>query len=255
MRLLLIFLLALPIHTQECFIVTDIRTNEVLYNDNPQYSNTLLLPGSLLKPFALLSVELSDKTFRCEGWYDMGYRCWNREGHGELNLTEAIAYSCNSYFIQYLEGRLDISRFHETLRYYINFEGHITVNNYIEESIGLGTHIKTTPLELLTGYNKLFKEEPNGIEIIRQGMEESTYYGTSKTFSEDGDFIEAACKTGTSYRIVDGNIDWESNTGWFLVIYPNYDPKYSALKVIDSSRSDLSVKKGTNEFKNWLKNN
>lgn len=255
-KLCLFFLFfAFPALSQECFIVTDIRSNKILFNNNPQYSNKLLLPGSLLKPFAMLSAKNGDKTYRCKGWEDLDHRCWNREGHGNLNLTEALAYSCNSYFIYYLEGNLDISNFHETLSYYLNFEGFLTVNNYIEESIGLGVNIKITPIELLKGYNKLFTQEPEGIETIRQGMEESTYYGTAKTFSNEGEFIDGACKTGTSYRVVNGDIDWKSNTGWFLIIYPSYEPKYSALKVIDSSRSDLSVKKGTNEFKNWLKNN
>jgi penicillin-binding protein 2 len=44
-----------------------------------------------------------ETTFYCPGHYRYGnrvYRCWKRGGHGEVDLTRAIAESCDVYFYQ-----------------------------------------------------------------------------------------------------------------------------------------------------------
>lgn len=48
----------------------------------------------------------------CTGGYTFGsryFRCWSRAGHGNVNLTQAIAQSCDTYFYQ-LGLRLTLSR-------------------------------------------------------------------------------------------------------------------------------------------------
>lgn len=62
-------------------------------------------PGSTFKPLvalAGLNAGLTPRTrFTCEGGLEVGGRtflCWNKEGHGSLSLTGAIAHSCNVYF-------------------------------------------------------------------------------------------------------------------------------------------------------------
>ncbi len=56
---------------------------------------------------------VDEKTiFQCPGYYKYGnrvYRCWRREGHGSVNIIQALAESCDVYFYQ--TGReLDIDR-------------------------------------------------------------------------------------------------------------------------------------------------
>lgn len=49
----------------------------------------------------------ADKTFFCNGAYGLGnrvYRCWQKKGHGAVNLHRAIVESCDVYF--YNLGRL-----------------------------------------------------------------------------------------------------------------------------------------------------
>ncbi len=66
------------------------------------------LPGSIIKPLVALAALKKDvitpgTTYNCPGFYRMGdtrIHCWNRMGHGELNLIEAIEQSCNVYFIK-----------------------------------------------------------------------------------------------------------------------------------------------------------
>ena len=65
-------------------------------------------PGSTTKPFfGLAALEANsiskDKTITCKGFYrlpneDRKFRDWKKEGHGEMNLKNAITQSCDIYF-------------------------------------------------------------------------------------------------------------------------------------------------------------
>jgi penicillin-binding protein 2 len=66
-------------------------------------------PGSTIKPILALGAMNygldPKKTFFCGGSFklsgrDQPYRCWNRDGHGNLNLIQAIEESCDSFFYQ-----------------------------------------------------------------------------------------------------------------------------------------------------------
>jgi penicillin-binding protein 2 len=78
-------------------------------------------PGSTLKPFiALAGLELgvvkkSTKAY-CPGWYslpgkDHRYRCWNSHGHGNVDLKQSLAQSCDVYYYS-LANVLGIDRMH-----------------------------------------------------------------------------------------------------------------------------------------------
>jgi penicillin-binding protein 2 len=65
-------------------------------------------PGSILKPLIALAaldagVLQPEALHDCVGAYPLGpqsqIRCWNRSGHGELDLVHAVEASCNPYFI------------------------------------------------------------------------------------------------------------------------------------------------------------
>ena len=66
----------------------------------------LYAPGSTLKLLTALHV-LNDQNFNankeffCNGHVELGshkFHCWKREGHGSINLFEAIKQSCDCYF-------------------------------------------------------------------------------------------------------------------------------------------------------------
>lgn len=83
-------------------------------NDNvgrPTYNRATAgtyMPGSIVKPLvALAALEHGDISFDttcdCKGYIYVGgrqVRCAKRDGHGVLNLSDAIVVSCNPYFIQ-----------------------------------------------------------------------------------------------------------------------------------------------------------
>jgi penicillin-binding protein 2 len=63
-------------------------------------------PGSIFKLMTAIAalnkgVITPDTKFRCPGSFSLGsydYACWKKEGHGTVDLKQAIAQSCNVYF-------------------------------------------------------------------------------------------------------------------------------------------------------------
>ena len=74
-------------------------------------------PGSIMKPLiALLGVQhrvITPQTpVTCRGYITIGdrqFHCWNRDGHGEVDLRRALMVSCNVYFME-LGRRLGLER-------------------------------------------------------------------------------------------------------------------------------------------------
>jgi penicillin-binding protein 2 len=61
-------------------------------------------PGSTFKLITILAALEAgikpDQEFTCVGHVDLGkktFHCWNKNGHGTLNMSDAIKHSCNSY--------------------------------------------------------------------------------------------------------------------------------------------------------------
>ncbi len=90
--------------------------------DRPLFNRALsgqYPPGSTSKPFYALaglesSVAKKDQETFCVGYYKLPneerrYRDWKKQGHGYMNLTDAITQSCDVYFYD-LAYRLGIDR-------------------------------------------------------------------------------------------------------------------------------------------------
>ena len=100
-------------------------------------------PGSTIKPIVALSalengIINKDFTIKCEGkkeMYGQTYHCWKKEGHGFVNLKEAMKQSCDSYFYE-IARRLGVDRLSETAK-----------------KFGLGKKV----------FNNLFENEKNGL--------------------------------------------------------------------------------------------
>tara|TARA_Y100001960_G_scaffold333770_1_gene440861 strand:- start:525 stop:2420 length:1896 start_codon:yes stop_codon:yes gene_type:complete len=100
-------------------------------------------PGSTIKPILGVSAledgfDFERKIF-CEGEFhlpgrDRPYRCWKRDGHGEVNLVEAIAQSCDVFFYE-LSLTLGIEQMARWFRHFgLGKETKVDLNG---ESIGL----------------------------------------------------------------------------------------------------------------------
>jgi len=80
-------------------------------------------PGSTVKAFfgltALESGIDPQRTVNCPGWYSLPgdshrFRCWRREGHGPVNLHDAVVQSCDVYFYS-LAVNLGVERLQQAL--------------------------------------------------------------------------------------------------------------------------------------------
>lgn len=129
--------------------------------------------GSLAKPFiALAYAQRHGFVFpriRCRG-------CWKPDGHGEMNLVEAIAQSCNFYF--------------DTLRAGLGADD----LKGIALRFGLEDVDRAEPERLLRAFVELHRRraEP-GAGLILEGMRQAARTGTAKALH-----IDAYAKTGTA---------------------------------------------------------
>ena len=94
--------------------------------DQPMFNRAvrgLYPPGSTVKPMLALAALTGgyrgpEQTINCLGQYRLPgsrpFRDWKREGHGALNLQDAIAESCDVYFYQ-LARDMEIEGIHASL--------------------------------------------------------------------------------------------------------------------------------------------
>ncbi len=83
-------------------------------------------PGSTIKPIVALSAlenEIVSTKFQvnCRGHknplelYGQSYHCWKKEGHGLMNLKEAMKQSCDTYFYE-VARKLGVDKLSETAK-------------------------------------------------------------------------------------------------------------------------------------------
>ena len=103
-------------------------------------------PGSTIKPIVALSaleneIVSTNFTVHCKGHdhpfelYGQTYHCWKKEGHGYMNMREAMKQSCDTYFYE-VARRLGVDKLSETAK-----------------KFGLGEKV----------FGKLFNNEKNGL--------------------------------------------------------------------------------------------
>ena len=105
-------------------------------------------PGSTIKPFvaiAALEAGISEsKTIFCNGKHEIAdkslesgvktFHCWKKQGHGNVDLNEAIKVSCDVYFYQ-IAREIGINKIAEVCKRF--GLGKQVFNEFIEESNGL----------------------------------------------------------------------------------------------------------------------
>ena len=94
--------------------------NSVLINRSTQ---GLYAPGSIFKLILaaiVLDKKLIDHNYKinCNGeypFYDTKFHCWKEEGHGIINLNQAIQQSCNVYFYDLIQ-KMDLNLWSEEVK-------------------------------------------------------------------------------------------------------------------------------------------
>lgn len=195
-------------------------------------------PGSLLKPF--LAVAYGEQhgnkfpTVRCLG---TSTRCWLPAGHGSITLENAIAQSCNTYFLE-LSAGLDRKRAEQTFARY-GLAGP-PLDAGVENLVGLGTAWKESPLTLAKAYLVLAKEQRSSLQgTIVKGMMASAERGTARGVDSVLGKDAALAKTGTaacSHR-PKGAAD-----GFSVVLYPAAEPRLLLLLCVHGVTGAESAK-------------
>ena len=178
------------------FLLFDAHSGVLLSSrwDDPQ--NPIPL-GSLIKPFTALGYAAQHNyqfpAHTCRG---AASGCWQARPHGELNLTSAIAYSCNSYF-RALAATLTGEQLGPIAKQFnIEPPGADLTGPPL---MGLGDQWRISPLKMAHAYLELVRrrEQPAVREILA-GMAQASEYGTGSAVGHALKHSDALVKTGTA---------------------------------------------------------
>ena len=155
--------------------------------------------GSLVKPFLAAAYRGPAFQVDCRS-------CWRPAGHGRIAMPEALAQSCNTYFLE-LAARIDprdLARF-----------GFPAPPADPESRIGLGAAWKIAPAALLRAYAGL-NDPP-----IREALRLAARSGTAR-----GIHARALAKTGTAPCTAERR---HAGDGFTVVLFPDPAPRYALL--------------------------
>jgi cell division protein FtsI/penicillin-binding protein 2 len=187
------------------FILVDIAAHEII-GERWAAADTPVPLGSLVKPFTALSA--TPKRWRCDP-----NQCWNPKGHGSLDLTHAIAVSCNSYFLQ-LHAATDPERVRAiTARFHLP----APVDYSPATLSGFGPDWPIAPRQIALAYAALAAD--SSAAAIRAGMRISARSGTAKALNAD-----ALAKTGTAPC---SHTKKAPGDGYVAILYPAQAPRYA----------------------------
>jgi cell division protein FtsI/penicillin-binding protein 2 len=190
--------------------------------------------GSLVKPFAALAYAQHHESFPhfyCHGSAD---RCWLPRGHGEMNLSSAIAHSCNAYFRK-LSRQLPREDIDETIRRY--GAGELQSNAPLISYYGMEDAWQMSADQIVFAFRKLASSEDRGAAEVRQGMMLSAKEGTARVVSRSvrGG---ALAKTGTAPCSHKAKA---SGDGFVLVMFPADSPRNLLLVRVHGSTGAKSA--------------
>jgi len=177
-------------------------------------------PGSLLKPFvARAYAEQHGAVFphvQCAGTSD---RCWLPHGHGTLGLEDALAQSCNAYFLS-LSNHLAVEDARNTLMQ-LGLAGPPR-GATPAGLMGLTEEWRELPLTLAQAYLALFRDAPISRSRIASGMQRAAFSGTAAAVDSVLGAGAALAKTGT-VRCTHGTRS--AVDGFSVVLYPAEQPR------------------------------
>ncbi|MFO1463328.1 MAG: penicillin-binding transpeptidase domain-containing protein [bacterium] len=199
---------------------------------DPALLERKFLPGSTMK---LVTAELALRSSRswsyhCSGRDRIGGKlrhCWIRQGHGELDLAQALGQSCNLFF-SWLGTQLGYRNLREAMAAE-GFSGAAAlpdtdprVSAAADLAIGDLPEFSVSPAELanfwLRYLDRLSQPE---FAPIRQGLRRAVREGTAKRVGKLD--LEILGKTGTGDAL---SSEYPTN-GWFLGAYPTERPRWA----------------------------
>lgn len=202
------------------FLLLDARSGRVLasrWND-PDVPIPL---GSLVKPITALAYgerhEFKYPDHICRG---AATGCWLRGGHGAVDLTSAIAYSCNSYFRMLTAGLTGAEVAPTAIRLGLDAP---TPGVSGLALAGLGNQWLISPLRLARAYLEVVRRRHQpGVRQIVAGMAESARRGTGAEVDRVLPYPGALVKTGTARCT---HVPRAAGDGFAMVLMPADQPQ------------------------------
>jgi cell division protein FtsI/penicillin-binding protein 2 len=196
------------------YIVLDVRTRQIVKQDWPDADQPIPV-GSLVKPFTALASSGPFPELICNGTMD---RCWLARGHGRIAFRDALANSCNAYFLQ-LARNVDA---HSLAVVAAKFGIPPPDLDTGEAKIGLGRDWQISPLTVTRAYCELTSRaaEPRVAEILA-GLKLAAESGTASAIGRG-----ALAKTGTAPCIA---IRKHKGDGFAIVLEPANAPRIALL--------------------------
>ncbi len=198
-------------------LVIEASTGRVVRTDFPR---SLRQPvGSLVKVFTALAYGAGHQhkfpSAFCKG---VSTGCWHAAGHGRVELVEAIAHSCNSYFLELARAvdQRDVALVASSYRIAA------PVIDTPEARIGLGRGWLESPEVIALAYLTLAqrRHEP-GASLVVEGLRQCARRGTAKACGSG-----VLAKTGTSVCVHKPGMPGD---GWALGLFPEDLPRYAVL--------------------------
>ncbi len=240
-------------------------------------------PGSTFKivtALALLKnviINPADQ-FICNGQVEIRgkiHRCWLREGHGEQNLVQALANSCNVYFYQAGESlspeKLAASARHFHLGEYtgVNLSnedgGKIPVWVSDEEKInflvGQARSLAVTPLQMLAlisavanggfYYRPFYPNSPKELEMFRPELKGTIHFGDELRLVKEGLRQSAAYGTSAAVKLPQMTVAGKTGTSssyfgaktdaWFAGFAPFEKPEIAVVVFLEDGRGAMDA--------------
>lgn len=229
-----------------CIIVYDIKKDKIRTVTSPNIALKNYYPmGSVFKiitAFVMYDEKIINDSTRitCKNYYKIqnnDYICSKPGGHGEVNLSKAIAYSCSIYFYNFC-GRLNGDNFIRSVRVLLDDKKNkciikkpSDVKSLADMSVGEGGFVLIRPIQMVNLIKHLIKED---IKIdkryyiaVKMGMRLSSEDGTSQRAG-----INVAGKTGTPTDIKRKN----KFHGWFIGWAPAKNPETAIVVFLEDGK-------------------
>ena len=176
--------------------------------------------GSLIKPFTALAYAGAHQfvypSYTCHG----GAECWLPRGHGRVDLSGAIAGSCNAYFDR-LARQTTPEAFVATLQRFGLRAG--AGDATVAAMVGLSGSLKLEPVSLARAYLELAaRADQPGVAPIVRGMMASAELGTGRGVGRSLLHAGAWAKTGTAPC---SHASKAAADGYAIVVYPVERPR------------------------------
>ncbi|MGH9674906.1 MAG: penicillin-binding transpeptidase domain-containing protein [Bryobacteraceae bacterium] len=193
----------------------------------------MVTPGSVIKPFVLLSAKEPLRAFRCPGRLRIGLRLLDcsHPATPPMDAPAALAYSCNNYFAA-LGDLIDGGALERTLlRFGLGSRPGSLRRPQASDArrlLAMGEDgLLATPLEMLEAWRRLALASDR--TAVLDGLLGATVYGTARLARPEG--MEVAGKTGTS-----ATRDRRATHAWFAGWAPAERPEIVIVVFLEQGR-------------------